>query len=533
MSSARPHIVILGGGYVAIAAARGFRRAIERGEVEVTVVSRENYQSFHGFIGEMVTGRIGPGLVLNPVRRIFPPAAVQVAEVESIDLPAQTIHLSRHLDGARYTLHYDHAILALGTTDNLEAYPGLREHGFRLKTYDDCFRLRSQIITMFELASLSPDPAVRRPFLTFFVAGGGYAGTEIAGELADFVNILTQREYKHIRRAECRVVLVHPGPTILPELYSGRGASGYGAGNPALVEFATRHMRKLGVEVLVNTRVSSITGTEVLLSDGQRIPTHTIISAVGTKPTPVLERLPLPWHASRRIETNAALQVVGHQNLWAAGDCAAMPNVKGGIYPPVGIFALHSGGHASKNILRAVRGEALQPFTYGGLGQGVSIGRRTAVGELRGIKFQGLLAWLVWRGLLVYYLPTWDRRLRLLADWLIWPLVGRDIVEMSVADNDDYEIYHHIFQPGEVLVTANQISRLVYVLTEGEAEALEGEHPTRTLHAGDYAGALQPHQPAPATIRAKTLVRATAFRTDQVKQLQAVVGALTAKDLGG
>lgn len=261
------------------------------------------------------------------------------------------------------------------------------------------------------------------------------------------------------------MVLVHPGATILPELYSGRGAAGYGSANPELVEYATRHMHTLGVEVMVNTRVTSITGAEVLLSNGQRIPTRTIISAAGTKPAPVLETWPVAWHTSRRIETDANLKVVGYHNVWAAGDCAAMPNPKGGIYPPVGIFALHSGGHAGKNVLRALRGEPLKPFTYGGLGQGVSIGRRTAVGELRGVKFRGRLAWLLWRALLFYYMPTWDRRLHLLADWLIWPLVGRDIVEMSVADNDDYEIYHNVFQPGEVLVAANQTSRMVYVLT--------------------------------------------------------------------
>ena len=146
----RPRVLVLGGGYVAVTLTRGLRRAIERGEVDVTVVSRDNFHVFHGFVGEMVTGRVAPGNILSPVRRIFPPATVHVAEIESIDLDRRLVTTSRHLDGARFELPYDELVLALGTVQNTEAYPGLAEHAFKLKTYEDVLRLRNHIISMFE-----------------------------------------------------------------------------------------------------------------------------------------------------------------------------------------------------------------------------------------------------------------------------------------------------------------------------------------------------------------------------------------------
>jgi NADH dehydrogenase len=519
-------ILILGGGYVTISATRALRKAIRSGEAEVTVVSRENYHVFHGFVSEMMTGRIQPGQILSPVRRIFAPARIHVGEIESIDLQAQRVTVSRQLDGRTQELYYDHVVLALGSTDNLEAYPGLAEHAFKLKTYDDCFRLKNHILTMFELADIEADPAERRRLLTFFVAGGGYAGTEVAGELADYIRILTSREYKSIRREECRVVLVHPGETILPELHHGTGAAGYGEGHPRLVEYATRHMHKLGVELMTSTRVLWVTPAEVGLSNGQRIPTRTIVSAVGTKAPALFDTLPIPRDARGKVQTDRDLRVVGYGNVWAAGDCASVPHPAGGTCPPVGIYALVHGGIVSRNILRVARGQAPQPMRYAGLGQAVSIGRRTAVGEMRGIEFKGLMCWLVWRMMLIYNIPTWDRKLRLIADWLIWPLVGRDIVEMSVSDSDDYEISHQVYQEGEVILEEGQEGKYLYLITDGEVDLVRGEHRVATLSAGAYFGHARRGRRAAETVRARTPVRAVTVRSDQAHRLQGLVASL-------
>jgi NADH dehydrogenase len=153
----KTRVLVLGGGYVAITLSRGLRRAIREGRVDVTVVSRENFHVFHGFVGEMVTGRVSPGNILSPVRRIFPPAKVHVGEIEAIDLDARLVTTSRHLDGARFELPYDELVLALGTVQNTEAYPGLAEHAFKLKTFADCFALKYHLLVMLELANIEQD----------------------------------------------------------------------------------------------------------------------------------------------------------------------------------------------------------------------------------------------------------------------------------------------------------------------------------------------------------------------------------------
>jgi len=229
------------------------RRAMRHGVVDVTVVSRTNYSCFHGLIAEMITGRISPGAVASPARRIFAPARIHVAEIESIDLGAHRVMTSRSLDGARQELEFDHAVLALGSAENIDAYPGLREHAFKLKSFEDCLRLRNHIIEMFELADVETDHEERRRLLTFFIAGGGYSGSEVAGELADYARLLTRKEYSGISRDEVRIVVVHPGPTLLPELYGSGNLEREAKSFPGLVEFATKHIEKLGCELMLDT----------------------------------------------------------------------------------------------------------------------------------------------------------------------------------------------------------------------------------------------------------------------------------------
>lgn len=195
-------------------------------------------------------------------------------------------------------------------------------------------------------------------------------------------------------------MLVHPGSVLLPELYGDKGieAQGKGKAYPGLVRYATRHLLKLGVEPMLNTRVVGATPNDVYLSGpggDLHVPTRTIVSAIGTRASPVLESLPLERDDRERVVTEDTLRVPGFEKLWAGGDCAAVAHPKGGTCPPVGIYALKHGAHLGKNLRRALEGRELKPFRYPGLGQGVSIGRRTAVGEVKGVKIRGLFAWIV------------------------------------------------------------------------------------------------------------------------------------------
>lgn len=525
--TAIPHVVIVGGGFVAIGAMTVLRPAIRRGQVRVTVIDRENYKCFHGVIAEVLVGRVSPMHALNPTRRMFKGAKLHLAEVESIDVAARTVRTARCIDGLRQDLAYDHLVLGLGSVDNLAVYPGLAEHAFKLKTYDDSFRLRSHILTMFETAEIESDPGERRRLLTFFVAGGGYAGTEVAAEIAALTATLAGKEYPHVRREDCRVVLVHPGATILPELYGTPEAA---RRHPELVDFATKHVAGLGVEILTNTYVVAASPNEVSLSNGDRVPTRTIISAVGTKASPVVAALPVDTDTRGRVIVDDRLRVAGAENVWAAGDCAAVPHIRGGLCPPQALYARAGGVLIGHSVLGAQRGEAPGRFRYRPIGQGVPLGNQTAVAELRGIELKGTFPWLLLKSLLLYYTPSWDRRLRLAADWLITAIVGRDLVESSVADADDYELSHHRYQPGEVILKEGRSDRYTHVVLEGEVELLHGTNGAETVVATVGKGAQFGHAWAATDVaesaRAKGVVETVAVRADQSRDLQRLMAHL-------
>lgn len=482
-TTSKPKLLILGGGYVTITATRKLHKAIQNNELNVTVISRENFHCFHGFVGEMLTGRVSVGNIASPVRRIFAPAQILMASVMKIDLEKQEVWVKRQDNESTSVLSYDHLLIAMGSADNLDIYPGLKEHGFCLKTYKECVALKNHILKQFELASLTNDPEERKALLTFVVAGGGYAGTEIAGELSDFARILTSKEYKHIRREECQVILVCKTDTIIPELKSGKGASGYGNGQPRLVEYAGKHAAKLGVIVKLDTKVTMATSNSVHLSNGEVISTKTIINALGTKAQPVIEALDIEKDERGRIILDKFMNVKRYKNVWADGDCAALPHPKGDYCPSVGIFALKAGEHFARNMKQALKGKELKPFRYVGLGQGVSIGKRTAVVELKGVPIKGLFAWIMWRILLVYYFPTWDRRIRLIADWIMW---RRDIVEMSLENETSDQVKKpHLFQDGEKIITLNSEQIREHIITEGKVRLYSKGRFIKLLQKGE------------------------------------------------
>ncbi|MGA4506473.1 FAD-dependent oxidoreductase [Propionibacteriaceae bacterium G1746] len=517
-------IVVLGGGYVAITLTKGLARAIRRGQVEVTVVSRENYQVWHGFIGEMLTSRISAHTILNSARRMVAPARLVVAEVTGIDLAARTVTLEDDR-GDQRILRYDQLVIGIGTADRQDAFDGLTEHAFMMKTFDDVFRLRNHLIACFERADHEPDPAERRRLLTFVVAGGGFAGCEIAGELTDYARLLG-RIYPGVQPDDPRIVLVYPGEQVLPELTPRTLRQGQRS-HPELVAYATRRLERLGVELIESERVAGVTDHAVQLRDGEVIPTATVISAIGSSPHPVLTQVEgLPRTESGRIQVDATCQVVGHPGVWAAGDCAAVPHPRGGLCPPVAIHALEQGRHVARNVLRRAHGQRPTPFAFTGFGQGASLGRRSAVAEIYGREITGTFAWVLWRTLLWRYVPTWDRKLRLVADWAIWPLVGRDAVEMSVSDADDFELHHMRFTDGEVIVDEGR-ARFVHVIIEGQAEQVAAGEVLHRFGAGDVVGLRWLDQAHTESVVARGVVRTIRLRTRQARELQTLVKALS------
>ena len=339
----------------------------------------------------MVTGRIVPSNMLNPSRRIFAPAQVHVGEIESIDIDAaegrdaQPLRRQRAPSSTTTTL-----VSRSARRENLEAYPGLAEHAFRLKSFDDCFRLKNHMMEMFELADIEKDAEERRRLLTFFVAGGGFSGSELAGELADFVRLLTKHEYQGIKREECRVVIVHPGPTLLPELYGAKNTERDERGYPKLVEYGMKHSRKLGVELMLETRVDGRDAERGLPLERRAHPDaddrqHGRLEAVAD---PGRDRAPEGLARPARALTSSCASTAGPSSGPAA-TARSVPHPNGGTCPPVALFAMKEGQQIGKNLVRSLAGKPLKPFRGSVIGQGVSIGSRTAVGTLKGIPMKG------------------------------------------------------------------------------------------------------------------------------------------------
>ena len=508
-------VVCLGGGWVAIYLVKALRRSVQRGEIELTVVSRENYHTFHGFIPEMLVGRVQPQQLVTPGRWVFRPAHFHNAEIQSIDLEAKRVVTSRAIDGREYVLEYDQAVLAMGTVDDMSRFPGLAEHTHRVKTYWDCVKARSHVLSVLEMAELETDPEERRRLLTFVVVGGNFGGVEVAAELSNYFQVLVKREFPRLRLEEFRVVLVHGGDTILPELADGK---------PKLVRYARDFLSKQGIEFRLNTRLTSATSEEAILNGDERIPTRTILSCAGSTATELADSLPYQVEGTGRIEVDATGRVVGSDSLWAAGDCAALPHPKGGVCPTIATYAMFGGKHVGKNLLRQVRGQPLKPFRFSGIGEGCSIGHRRAVAHVKGVPMWGIPGWVAWRATFMVFIPSWDRKLRILIDWMLTAISGRDIANIRM--NEPFGVRSELYEPGQEVVREGDVGKRLYVISEGEVDVVQagpdgGEGHLASLGPGQHFGemAVFSGRRRTATVRARTRVRVLSLGATEARSL--------------
>ena len=509
------HVVVLGGGYVGVFVVKQLRRAIRRGEVRVTVVNRDNFHSFHGFVHEMLTGKLQHGQIASPARRIFRPADFHNAEITSVDFDRRVVTTSRRLDEREYEIPYDHLVVGLGAIDDHSLYPGLEEHAITLRSYWNDFRLRNRLLSMLDMAEIEEDPEERRRLLTFVVVGANFGGVEIATHFRDFFDELTGRDYPLIDPDEVRVVLVSRGERVLPELHERQ---------PKLVEYAERKLRKSRIDMRLGRSMAAATPNEVVLSDGEKIATRTVVSCTGTKAPRVVEDMPLEKGAGGRIAVDGTLKASGADNVWAGGDNAVMPHPKGGSCPPLAIYAMRAGTHIGKNILREIRGKRLKDFPFTGLGDACSLGGFDAVAHVKGIRFTGIPAWLVWKVFFLRYVPSWDRKIRMLFDWFMAYFSGRDIVNLR--PEGPYGFEREVYEPGQVIVREGDLGRRLFLIREGEAEVVRddgqgGEEHLAVLGPGDHFGEVSVFEEKrrTATVRARTRVRILSLGQDEVLAL--------------
>ncbi len=418
-------IVIAGGGFAGLYAAMHFdKRLARRADVEVTLISRENFILFTPMLHEVAAGDLYPGDIVNPLRRILRHVKFIDADVQAVDLNARCVHCKATVADRELEFEFDHLLLTLGSETNFFNMDGVRDWSVTMKSLGDAALLRNRMVALLEEATVQSDDAARRQLLTFVTAGGGFSGAETTGAVNDFVRE-NVRYYPQLREELIRVVMVHPGNFILPELGEELG------------RYAERKLRERKVEVIKGPRVADYDGVTVTLSDGTSIPAATLIWTAGVKPSPVIAQLPCE-KVRGRLLVSEYLAVTGVPGLWAAGDCAAVPILDTeNFHPPTAQHGLREGVVVAQNIEAIILDRPLKPFRFKMLGQLASIGHHTGVAMVFGIKFSGFIAWSFWRSVYLMKLPRLAKKLRVMASWALDIFFGQEIEQMiTVRDID-------------------------------------------------------------------------------------------------
>jgi NADH dehydrogenase len=422
----KSRIVILGGGFAGVATAERLERKFGADpSVEFTLISDTNALLFTPMLAEVAASSLEPTHISSPLRTSLRRTNVVRARVDRINVERRRVLLEPD-DGspgsAVEEVPYDHLVLALGSVSNYLGMENLRNEAFDFKTLGDAIRIRNHVIGVFERANREPDPEVRRPLLTFVVAGGGFAGAELAGGLNDFVRGMLIY-YPNIPPEELRIIVIHSRGRILPEL------------SEPLADYALEHMKERGVTFKLGARVTDARRGVVVLDSDEEVHTETLVWTAGTTPNPLLRDLPVEHDRRGAAPVDENLAVSGHAGLWAVGDCAAVTDAKTGEpCPPTAQFALHQAYTLAHNIHASVHGRLPKPFHYNGLGTLCVVGHHTACAEIKGVRFSGLLAWMMWRAIYLSKLPGLERKVRVFVDWNIELFFPRDIVQTIEVD---------------------------------------------------------------------------------------------------
>ena len=425
-------ILILGGGFAGIEVLRQLQKAFQNDiRIDITLVSRDNFFLFTPMLPEISSGMIETRHIVTPLRAFCNRAKFYETEIESIDLENKKVvithRIGKHTNPIEWRSHmlkYDYLVIALGSETNFFGMSEAAKQAFTLKSLGDAIVLRNHVINMLEQADIEhEDLDIRKRLLTFVVVGGGFSGVEIVGELNDFILDSIKYFYHNLQKSYVRIILVNSGGRILPEVTED------------LADFALHEIRKNGVEVLLNTRVIEVTSDNVKLDQGTIITTQTIIWAGGGKPQTLLSSLSCEHDKSGRIITNNFLEVAGYtDSIMALGDCACVtdPNT-GKPYPPTAQHAIRQGKVAAINLISTIKCQEnhKEPFDYKTKGVMTLIGKRNGVGIILGHKIHGFAAWWFWRSYYLVNLPTVEKKLRVLVDWLIDLFFKRDVTRLK------------------------------------------------------------------------------------------------------
>jgi NADH dehydrogenase len=435
----KKRILVLGGGFAGVYAASRLEKHLARlPDVELMLVAKENFVLFTPMLHEVAGSDVGAADVVQPLRKMLRHTRVVIAEIEAIDLARKTVHIVHRGLGQAFDLTYEQLVLALGSITNFYRTPGIEEHALTMKTLGDAIVLRNRVIAALDLADNHPDETERKRILTILVTGGGFAGVETVGAVNDLLRE-SLKFYRNLKPDMLRVVLVQGGGAILPELGERLG------------RYAQKKLEERGVEVRLKIAVAGYDGREVVLSDGARIATHLVVWTAGVTPPPLLSGLSCTVQHGHLV-ADEYLRVPGWPGVWALGDCASVPDFynPGKFCPPTAQHATRQAAALASNIVAEIKGRTLRPFKFKTLGLLATIGRRTGVAEILGMRFSGLIAWLLWRTIYLSKLPGTQKKVRVALDWTLDLFFSKDIVElptlraptMSVAEEPTAPVLH-------------------------------------------------------------------------------------------
>jgi NADH dehydrogenase len=427
----RPHrVLVLGGGFAGVETVKALERRLgRRQDVEIWLVSRDNFMLFTPLLPEVCSGVLEPRHVVAPLRGMVhrPSTWCITADVQQIDLDARRVTVLGG-DGDLHRLAYDSLVLALGGVTHTFGIPGITDHAAGMKTLADAFSLRNRIVEMLERADLEENAAEKDAQLTFVVGGGGFSGVETAGEIEDFIGRLRKRYYPNIPRDAIRTYLVELGERLLPEQ------------SPDMGEYARRKLTERGYQVMLRTAIREVREGEVIVEhEGSRqaIATRTVVWTGGVRPAPIIAECGVETDKAGRALTAVTMQT-SREGVYALGDCAVIPNVEdpaGRPHAPTAQNAVREAKVLADNILARIDGSPPRPFRYTPLGQLASIGHHTGVGEVFGIKVRGLIAWFMWRGYYWSRTPGINRKVHVGLDWVLTAIFGTDPVQLKVDDS--------------------------------------------------------------------------------------------------
>lgn len=415
-------ILILGAGFAGMNVAQELSCLLPaEKDGQITLVDQNDFLLFTPMLTEVAGGELDPRHVVVPPRQLSPRINFEQGVVHDIDLANKSVVLDSRSGGrGRRTLKADHLVIALGSVPNFHGIPGLPEHSLSIKSIGDAASIRNRILGCLERANWEQDASIRREILTFVVGGGGYTGVETMAAINDLARA-SAKDYPHISPADITTLIVEPGDRLLAEL------------SPDLASFAQKKLEEHGVQVLLNTKITSVAGSFVELENSRRIPTRTLIWAGGITPNPLVEKLDCDRGRHGGIVVDPCCAVAQHPGIWAVGDCAEVPKAGSkGTYAPTAQNATREGALVARNIVAVLRGQPSQPFTFRPIGELALVGRHSGVAKLYGHHFSGFLAWAMWRAVYVSKMPRMAQRSRILLDWVLDFIFGRNIAELPL-----------------------------------------------------------------------------------------------------